>query len=218
MFEKLRNAFREAIDNFHEELNRDRVPEAVDSLLRGMRDEITDTKVRLGDLEKQITRALKEAESEGKQATTARRRGEMAEKIGDEETAEVAREFAEKHGQRKTLLERKALALEEELEFRQKEYEDMLAQVKEAEAKRDALAAQSGRADARGSLNAADDLFAELDRMAEKIGDEDARAQAAQSMGDFELAGEDYASPPPQDAEVGVEARLEELKRRMGRD
>lgn len=215
MFEKLRRAFREAVDNFHEELNRDQVPEAVDALLRGMRSELTDSKVRLKQLEEQIRTALREAEAEKKEAATARRRGKLAADIGDEETARVAGEYAARHGERAKLLERKALALKEELDFRQGEHEEMMAKVKEAEAKRASLAATTGRADARETLGAADDLFAELDRMAEKIGDEDARARAAEELGDVELGGDRPApeSPPP----VDVDARLAELKRRMDR-
>ena len=222
MFEKLRNAFREAVDNFYEELNRDHVPETVDKLLKGMRDELADTKVQIRSLEEQIRKTLAQAEAQKKEAATARRRGEMAEKIGDEETAKVAREFADKHAERQGLLERKAVALKGELEFLEGEYEGMMAKVKEAAAKRDALAAKSGRAGARDTIGAADDLFSELDRMAEKIGDEESRARAAESFGDLDLDGDAAADfdreLEAEEPEVDVDARLEELKRRMGRD
>ena len=222
MFEKLRNAFREAVDNFYEELNRDHVPETVDKLLKGMRDELADTKVQIRSLEEQIRKTLAQAEAQKKEAATARRRGEMAEKIGDEETAKVAREFADKHAERQGLLERKAVALKGELEFLEGEYEGMMAKVKEAAAKRDALAAKSGRAGARDTIGAADDLFSELDRMAEKIGDEESRARAAESFGDLDLDGDaadDFDRElEAEEPEVDVDARLEELKRRMGRD
>ena len=222
MFEKLRNAFREAVDNFYEELNRDDVPEAVDRLLKGMRDELADAKLEIRDLEKQVETARAQAEREKREAATARRRGTMAEEIGDGETAKVAREFAAKHAERRRLLEEKAAALDKERAFRAREYDEMVARVKEAESKRDALAATTGRTGARESMGAADDLFAELDRMAEKIGGEEARARAAESMGDLDLddeAASDFdrelgSDPPPPD----VDRRLEELKRRMGRD
>ena len=54
MFENLRRAFSEAIDNFNREMNRDDVPEAVDRLLHGMREEVTDAKARLSKLEEDI--------------------------------------------------------------------------------------------------------------------------------------------------------------------
>ena len=46
MFENLRNAFREAVENFNKELNRDEVPDVVDGLLRQMHEEVTDAKLQ----------------------------------------------------------------------------------------------------------------------------------------------------------------------------
>ena len=51
MFDDLRRAFREAVDNFKEELNRDEIPETVDKLLLGMRNEVADAKVQIRELE-----------------------------------------------------------------------------------------------------------------------------------------------------------------------
>ncbi len=132
MFENLRNAFREALDNFQKELNREAVPENVDKLLRGMIDEAADAKVRLRELEDEIARAEAEAEAEKKQAMTALRRRDMAERIGDAETVEVATKFAEKHGRRQVVLEQKVRALREEVEVRTSEIQDMMASIKEA--------------------------------------------------------------------------------------
>lgn len=223
MFDNLRNAFREAIDNFQKELNREQVPENVDKLLRGMIDEVADAKVRLKELEDQLERARKEAEVERAQAKTAIRRGEMAEKIGDEETVAVARSFAEKHARRQILLEQKATALQEEMEFRAGEIEEMMKSLKEARSRRESLAATAGRTGARETLGEADDLFAQLDRMAEKIADDERQGEAARSMGDLDdLEADDFDLHVDPDArrepEVDVDARLEELKRRMGRD
>ena len=216
MFENLRDAFREAIDNFNKELSRDQVPESVDRLLVGMRDEVADAKVRIGELEEQLERARRESARERTSAETARRREGMAREIDDSETADVAAEFAAKHEERVRLLEQKALALQEELAFRKREYEEMLAKFKEARAKREALAATAGRSGARESLGAANELFSELDRMAAKIGEEQAHAEAAEAFGDLDLHI-DLDAPPPR-PEVDVDTRLEELKRRMGRE
>ena len=220
MFDNLRHAFKEAIENFNKELSRDQVPETVDKLLAGMRDEVADAKVRIRELEDQLTRAKAEAQREQTEATTARRRGQMAADIGDEETAGVAREYAAKREERHQVLEQKVQALTRELALLTKDVEEMLAKVKEAQAKRDTLAATTGRGGARDSIRAADDLFSELDRMAEKIGDEDARAGAAQDFSDMDFSASDFDAelhrePEP---EVDVDARLEELKRRMGKE
>jgi hypothetical protein len=215
MFENLRNAFREAVDNFNKELNRDDVPDVVDGLLRQMHEEATDAKAQLYTLEEQIKKAIQLSEMEGKEATTCRRREEMARRIGDEETATVASEFAEKHEKRKEIQARKALALREELELRRGEVEDMLVKIKEARAKRESLSATSGRAEARNSLGAAGDLFSELDRMAEKIEGVDYQREAEEDLlSEFGDLGSSRGPSPEEEAEI----RLRELKRRMGEE
>ncbi len=218
MFENLRSAFREAVENFNKELARDQVPETVDRLLKGMRDEVADAKVQIRELEDQIARTDAEVEREKGEVTTARRRGKMAHDIGDTETAEIATQYAARHEERHRVLEQKAAALRQELELRRNEVEEMVEKVKEAQTKRDSLAATTGRSGARETLHAADDLFAELDRMAEKIGAEDARAHAAEAMDDLELEGGGDYEPPPRAPEPDIDERLAELKRRMGKE
>ncbi len=218
MFENLRSAFREAVENFNKELARDQVPETVDRLLKGMRDEVADAKVQIRELEDQVSRTDAEVEREKTEVATARRRGKMAQDIGDTETAEIATQYATRHEERRRVLEQKAAALRQELELRRGEVEEMIGKVKEAQTKRDSLAATTGRSGARETLHAADDLFAELDRMAEKIGAEDARARAAEAMDDIDLeGGEDYDTPP-RAPEPDLDERLAELKRRMGKE
>jgi hypothetical protein len=216
MFENLRQAFREAVHNFKEELNRDEVPEVVDGLLRQMHREVTDAKASLSTLEDQIGEALRHAEMEGKEVETCLRREVMARRIGDNQTAEIAVEFARKHEKRKMILERKALALKEELEMKRGEVEDMLAQLKEAQVRRQELSATAGRAEARRSLGASDELFAELERMAEKIEGMDRQREAEEDLL-AELDDLGSAPPPrPPPPELEAEIRLKELKRRMG--
>jgi hypothetical protein len=86
MFENLRDAFRDAVDNFNKELGRDDIPD-----------------------EGQIKKAIQLSEMEEKEATTCRRREDMARRIDDEETAKVAAEYAEKHEKRREIQARKAL-------------------------------------------------------------------------------------------------------------
>lgn len=219
MFDDLREAFRQAIENFKTELNRDEVPETVDQLLRAMREEVTDVQAATRKLDDDIAVALKGAEAEAKEAETCRRRERMAEKIGDGETARLARQYTEKHENRKAVLERKALALKEERDLRRAEVAEMMERLKEARANRDALAAKVGRGQAREAIRDADDLFAELDRMAETIDDAGRRREAEEEVRralDDEL--EEVPSAGPDELEeLDVDARLEELKRRMGR-
>lgn len=218
MFENLRQAFREAVDNFKEELNRDEVPEIVDGLLRQMEEELTDAQAQTHTLEEQVRKALQLAEMEGKEAATCRRRETMARKIGDEETAQVAAEFAVKHEKSKRIQEQKALALRDELEMKRGEIETMLLQFKEAKSRRASLSSTAGRADARNSISEADDLFAQLDRIAEEIDGEDYRREAEREvMSDL---NDHRSSPPPRgpSPEEEAEAKLRELKRLMGKE
>lgn len=222
MFENLRQAFRQAVENFHAELNRDSLPEATDRLLSAMSREVVDARLRLDELREEITRVRDEAKREEEAARTCVRREELAASIGDTETQEVARQFALRHLRRKEVLEEKAKVLEREVGDRGAELEEMMAQLKEARVRREAMSASAGRTGARESLREADDLFSQLDRMEDRIRDLESEAGAAEAMDELELGGAEDAIPrspsasrsrAPSDQEL--EARLAELKRRM---
>lgn len=214
MFESLRQAFREALDNFRTELNRDRVPEAADRLLRAMQEELVGAKAALSRLEDELAAVEEEARSEEAEARTCLRRESMAEEIGDGDTAAVARDFAAKHLRRKDLLEEKAAVLRRELADRRAEVAEMTDQLRSAKVHREALIASAGRAGARERFQEAETLFEEMDRMADRIQDLESRVDGAAEVERVldPLAG---SEPPP---EIDVDARLEELKRRMGRE
>lgn len=224
MFEDLRAAFREALDNFNKELKRDQVPETVDRLLVGMKNELIDEKAQVRGLEEELERATTASQREKDAGATCRRREKMARDIGDEETANLAAQHAVKHEGHHAVLEKKAQAIREELVFRRQSVEEMTAQLNEAIEKRGSLGATAGRTGARGAISEADDLFSELDRMAEKMTGESARTDAAEAFDAMDLdSGEisDYDvtldEPPPRE-ELNVDAALAELKRRMGRE
>ena len=221
MFEDLRAAFREALENFNKELSRDQVPETVDRLLVGMRNEIVDEKAQVAGIEAQLEKTRAEITHAREQAATARRREAMARKIEDAETVELASQYAARQESRTQVLERKAAALEEELQFRQRTVEEMFARFQEAKEKRDALGATTGRTGARRTLSEADDLFSELDRMAEKIEGTRAEGEAAEAFDDIDLEGpSEYRvdlEEAPRREELDVDAALAELKRRMGK-
>jgi phage shock protein A len=222
MFDSLRAAFVEAIRNFRRELHRDEVPEEVDRLVSGMRDEAADAKARLRELEDGISRARAEAAREAQEAETCRRRETMARKIGDEETAKIAAEFAEKHEQTRSVLEQKTAALEQELKLRRVQVEEMIGKIREAEKSRDGLAAAAGRTQARESVRAGEDLFNELDRMAEQLGGTGSTKRSADDVldeldRDFDAKSYDESLRQPNRG-ADVEDKLAELKRRMGRE
>lgn len=221
MFDELRAAFREALDNFNKELSRGQVPETVDKLLVGMRNEIADEKAQVAGLEAQLEKTRVELERVREHATTARRRELMARKIEDADTADTASQYAARMEGHRDVLEKKSAALQEELDFRSKTVEEMFARFHEAKEKRDALGATAGRSGARETLSAADDLFSELDRMAEKIEGTRSQADAAEAMDEIDLDEPseyhlDLDEAPPEPEPLDVDAALAELKRRMG--
>ncbi len=216
MFENLRDAFREAVDNFKDELGRDEIPEAVSRLLREMKREAADTKAEIRRLDEAIRGAIEEAEKEEGEGKTCRRREKMALDISDEETARVAGEYAEKHEHRRSVLEHKAVALKEELDMREVEFAEMIETIKDAEKNRDGLTATAGRATARNSIEEADDLFSQLDRFADEIEGKDAQREATAEVDDLFDDPSDRFETPPEPVEIDVEARLEALKKAMG--
>jgi len=218
MFDDLRAAFKEALDNFNKELSRNQVPETVDKLLASMKDEIAEEKAQVAGVEAQLEKTLSEIERSIEQAETARRREAMAQKIDDQETATLAARYAARHEDHRQVLEKKATALREELGFREKTVQEMFARFHEAKAKRDALGATAGKTTARDALSAADDLFSDLDRMAEKIEGEKAAGEAAEAFSSIDLDQPseyhiDLSEAPAE--EMDADAALAELKRRM---
>ncbi len=215
MFENLRNAFREAVENFNRELRREGVTETVDGLLKGMEKEAVATRSGLESLKEQLDQARKRAAAEGREADVCRRREAMATRIGDTETAGIASKFAEKHDNRQRVLSDKAEAIEAEIRLHESEYAEMIEQIRKARANRDSLAATAGRTQARGSINRADDFFGELDRMADRIDGSEGRAGASGDL--FDDGPEFDETLRRAQREEVADARLEELKRRMGR-
>ncbi|MBM4184477.1 MAG: hypothetical protein FJ207_09645 [Gemmatimonadetes bacterium] len=221
MFEDLRAAFREAVENFNKELKRDQVPETVDRLLGGMKRELADETAEVRGLEAELEKALTSAARDKEAGETCRRRERMARDIGDEETAALAAQHALKHEGHHTVLDRKAQVIREELTFRQKSLQEMSAQLGEAMQKRSTLGATTGRTGARQAISEADDLFSELDRMAEKMTGERRSAEAEEEIDSLEVGTSPGYDPtldePPPREELDVDAALAELKRRMGR-
>ena len=207
MFAKLRAAFREAVENFKTELNRDQIPGTVDSLLAGMYREATDAKAYVSKLEKDLATARDRAKEESQQAEICRRRQKQAIRIGDEETVRVAEDFAVRHEERAQVLEGKAEAILRELKVCRSDLDEMLEKIKVSRQEGEALGATAGRTQARDSLGTADDLFRDFDRMGEKVSGTESDAEAAAAF------DQEFGSGPAR--EDNLEERLAELKRRM---
>jgi len=214
VFDNLRRAFQQAAENFRTELHRDEVPDTVDELLRHMRGELVDARVYIKRLRDELEQTERSAEAEAREAETCRRRERLALSVPDAETADVARQYAERHEQRRDVLRRKAQALREELNLRVSDAQEMEGKLREAHTRREEVISRSGRVGAHESMHATEDLFAELDRMAEKIRDTESYAEAAEKMLDLDRE----SGAPPREPAPDVDERLAELKRRMGRE
>ena len=216
MFEDLRQAFREAVDNFKDELGRGDLPETTNDLLRRMKKEAADARADIAELEKEGPYTARKAEKEKNQGETCRRREKMAVGIDDAETAKLAREFAEKHEHRHSVLKHKLVVLREELEMRRSEFADMIEAIKNAEINRGPLTATASRTSARNSIEDADELFSKLDRIADEIDEGDSRREASIRVDDVTGGGrQDSSEEELESKSIDVDARLEVLKHAM---
>lgn len=218
MFDDLKKLFSRAWGEFHAELNRREPEDQVAELLTAMRREMVEARATLPELDAVLARARGELERERRELADCRRRGELAERIGDAETARVAGEFAERHARRVEVLEEKVRAAQAERDLHAEEIQRMSREYKKAEANRFAMVARlrTARAQGRMGLGAegSSDPFGDFDR----VSDEAARRADYLDALD-ELADLDSPGPRPgADSAADVEERLRELKRRMGRE
>jgi phage shock protein A len=212
MLDDLKKLFSQAWASFLDEVGRRDPEDQVAGLLGAIRREMVEARAQLPLLEQGYNAAVADLEAERRRlADTERRRGQ-AERIGDAETVRVATEFEEKHRRRVSVLEEKVRAAAAEWELRRDESKEMMEKYREADTNRFALLAEMRRQGARGTIHSAMggtplDDFA---RAEERIEHDSAYADAMDELAD--------TPPPPRRPQpADVDARLEELKRRMGR-
>jgi len=216
MLDDLRTLFSRTWTSFLAEAGRRDPEDEVAELLAAMRREMVQARADLPLYEKGHAAAVAELERERRALDDAVRRGGMAERIHDAETVRVAAEFAARHRGRVGVLEEKVRATRAEWELRRGEAEEMMRRFKEAESNRFILVSELRRRGAHARIDSA--VPDELGRMEDRVASETAYADA---LGD--LAGAAGAPPFPRDSDVqarasDVEARLRELKRKLGRD
>jgi len=213
MFEDLQRLFRDSVAAFRTERDRREPEDEVAHLLGSMRRELVEARALIPKLEEVLAGARSRLETERSELDRTERRGNLARDIDDQETARVAQEFAVRHRERIVVLEKKVSATEAELALRIREAEEMKRQYQEADANRMELVARIRRGQSRERIRSvaedAADSFSEWDRMAEKMAGNSAYVDALHEL--------DEDAPRNDHAEVEVEDRLRELKRRMGR-
>lgn len=114
MFEDLKRAWREAVENFRQEVAGEESGEPDDGRTRAMQRELLKARSVLEKLDGEVRRTRRGAEEEREHEAVCRRREEMARRIGDEETVRIAAEFCARHAERAGVLERKVQVLLDE--------------------------------------------------------------------------------------------------------
>ncbi len=213
MFNEIMSVFRRSVAAFRQELATREPEDQVAELLASMRRELVAARAALPEYDAVISQAREELERERQALAQTERRGTMAERIGDAETSRVAREFSARHQERIGLLEQKLRTAEAELDLARREADEMKRRYQEAEANRFALLAQLRQATSRERMRNASsgDVFSDWSRMEEKVEREAAYVDALEELDDRRPSGSSSRQP-------SVEERLEELKRKMGRD
>lgn len=130
MFKNLHSAFLEAIENFKYELERDPTLEIPSDLPESMREKIGDALELIRNLQKDIQKCLNQAQKENDQASSCRRRKELAIGIKDTETANIAEQYMVRHERSQRIFEQKTVVLQNELSMRKDELQLMLEMLK----------------------------------------------------------------------------------------
>ncbi|MEA3247898.1 MAG: hypothetical protein U9Q74_17250 [Gemmatimonadota bacterium] len=163
------------------------------AVIADMKRALVAAKLGVADLREGVEVTRKRLAAEREQLTTVQRRKELAAGIPDADTVAIAEKFEAQHAERIGVLERKLSAQEEEAALAERDYDEMLKQLKAANAGVGSGATPESRGPTDAELGLPDDtdLRAELDSLARR------RSR--------------------NDAEAAADARLEELKKKMGR-
>jgi hypothetical protein len=162
--------------------------------VRGMHQAVIEAKTSLRLMEEGVEKTERLLVGEQKQLQDAERRGKLARDIGDGETAEIADGYATKHRERASVLERKLKAQLEELALAHREVSEMMEQLKNARANLSGVTAAG-----------VDAAWREM--------------ESAVGPGTAPDPSEDVLRHQIDRAEreVAAQAKLEELKKKMGR-
>jgi flagellar biosynthesis chaperone FliJ len=170
-------------------------PPDLHELAARMREAVIEARAGVGAMREALEKTEQQLAGERGQLETAERRRALAAGIDDQETVAVADRFIAKHRERIAVLEKKLAAQREELALAERELAEMQAQLKEAASRRPAEEAERSRDRAWEGLGAAGMDRPEVDLEQELLKSRMDRAAR----------------------EAEADARLEELKRRMGR-
>jgi hypothetical protein len=182
-------------DNFRKSLedlmNRATPPADRREIAAQMRETLVQAKMGLSEMRESLEKGRKRLMHEEQELETVRRRGQMAQGIGDAETVAIANKYEATHAQRVELLRRKIAVLEDEVRIAEADVESM---------SRDLRAAVSGTGEF--APNVPGSVAPDLDTPEAPLANE------IDALGRARARAERHAD---------AEAKLEELKRRMGK-
>lgn len=206
MFEDWKQAWRQAVENFQRELDDDRGDDAT----RAMRRDERTTADALRRLDSELATARKNAATERNAEAVCLRREGLARNIGDTETADIAAEYATRHAERATILERKADVLEAERAMLVRDLDRMRAAL--AARKPDPQVAPGGT-DAGPADTSGDDPAGS--RPGAGVADSGPTTRAEARQTERERDEHNFRKMEREARERAAEARLEELKRKL---
>jgi chromosome segregation ATPase len=160
-----------------------------------MREALIEARAGLGTMREALAVSERELEVQRRELETTERRRALAAGIQDAETVEVADRYLAKHREHIAVLEKKIAAQREELALAEREAAEMTAQLEEVTKRRGGIDSQRSAQAAWNALGRAGVDRPELDPEQEAL-----------------KAKMDRAA-----READADARLEELKRRMGK-
>ena len=170
-------------------------PEDLYDLAGRMRSALVEARAGLGAMRDALEKTDRELSLARREIETAERRRELAAGISDAETVQVADAYLAKHRERAAVLERKAAAQREEIALAERDAAEMTAQLEEVTKRRGTI--DAGRSSA--------EAWASLGRAGQDRPDLDPEQEALKSRMDRAAR------------EAQADAKLEELKKRMGK-
>ena len=188
MFDELRDSLRALSSRLD--------PDERRRMSSGMREAMVHAKLALNDMRAALVATEQRLRTEQAELDTVRRRQGYAADIGDDETVAIAERFAAQHAERVAVLEAKRMVQQQELDLAEREYESMSADLRRV---------MSGMAPDASSVDA------------------QAAREVNALLNDDPVAETDpLAGPPPSrrtrsEREADAEARLADLKRKLGR-
>lgn len=190
MFDSFRTSLRELMD-------RATPPEERRAGLARMKQTLVTARMGLDDLRRGIAVTRQRLLAEQEQLATMRRRKGLAAGINDAETVALAEKYETHHAERADVLERKLAAQEAELSIAERDVAEMTTEL------RNAVAGIPGAPSRAASIDA--EAAAEVD---------EATGTRADVASEIDALGRASARSA---READAEARLAELKRRMGK-